>query len=190
MKKIAFLLFFGILSLVVDAQDFRASALYAVKNIAQPESTSNYLLTFDATTSIYQPEKSIAQENVYYKNIANSSFVASKKWNGKIYLISDALISFDWKIQSETKLISGYNCTKATAQNGQIVAWFTEGIPSNQGPADYFGLPGLILEVTTPKMTISCAKIALLPNTKEAIKAPAQGIKVTQKQFDELIKKK
>ena len=29
----------------------------------------------------------------------------------------------------------------------EVTAWYTPEIPINQGPADYWGLPGLILEV-------------------------------------------
>jgi predicted GIY-YIG superfamily endonuclease len=46
-----------------------------------------------------------------------------------------------------------------------ITAWYTPEIPINQGPENYWGLPGLILEVTDGKTVILCSKLVL--NTKE-----------------------
>ncbi len=63
-----------------------------------------------------------------------------------------------------------------------IVAWFTPQIPLGHGPSDYFGLPGLILEVHDGNLTYLASKIQLnpkdkieigLPNTKKAIKKDA-----------------
>ncbi len=190
MKKPFFLLFLLAISAMINAQDFQASALYSIKNLSQPENAQNYILTFDATTSVYQPEKSLPQDEVLYKNSSHLTRVQSKKWNAKSYLINDALIALDWKLESQTKVILGYSCQKATAQNGQIVAWFTPAIPTAQGPANYFGLPGLILEVATLKQHILCSHVQLLSQNKTPIQAPTIGQKITQKQWDELVKKK
>jgi GLPGLI family protein len=43
-----------------------------------------------------------------------------------------------------------------------ITAWYTE-IPVNQGPENYWGLPGLILEINDGKTVILCSKIVLNP---------------------------
>ncbi|MBQ0768286.1 MAG: GLPGLI family protein, partial [Bizionia sp.] len=36
----------------------------------------------------------------------------------------------------------------------EVVAWYTMQIPVNQGPGDYWGLPGLILEVSSGRTTV------------------------------------
>jgi len=41
----------------------------------------------------------------------------------------------------------------------EVTAWYTMQIPVNQGPAEYWGLPGLILEVNADRVTILCSKI-------------------------------
>ena len=41
----------------------------------------------------------------------------------------------------------------------EVTAWYTPQIPVSQGPGDFWGLPGLILEVNTDKTTILCSKI-------------------------------
>lgn len=72
----------------------------------------------------------------------------------------------------------------------QIVAWYTPEIPINQGPASYWGLPGLILAVNDDVTTIVCSKITLNPSEKLEIKAPTKGKKVTQAEYDEIAREK
>ena len=71
-----------------------------------------------------------------------------------------------------------------------VTAWYTPQIPVNQGPDKYWGLPGLVLEVNAGRTTILCSKIILNPSEKETIKAPSKGKEVTQKEYDEIVKKK
>jgi GLPGLI family protein len=47
-----------------------------------------------------------------------------------------------------------------------ITAWYTPEIPVNQGPENYWGLPGLILEINDGKTVILCSKIVLNPKEK------------------------
>lgn len=71
-----------------------------------------------------------------------------------------------------------------------IVAWYTPQIPVSQGPADYWGLPGLILEVSAGNTTMLCSKIILNPQEKTEIEAPKKGEVVTKKEYNEIITKK
>lgn len=48
-----------------------------------------------------------------------------------------------------------------------MTAWYTPEIPVNQGPENYWGLPGLILEINDGTTTILCSKIVL--NAKEKV---------------------
>lgn len=71
-----------------------------------------------------------------------------------------------------------------------IEAWYTMEIPVSNGPDKYWGLPGLILELHEGETTFLCSKIVLNPKEKIEIKAPKNGKKVTQKEFDEIQEKK
>ncbi|SEA60708.1 GLPGLI family protein [Flavobacterium gillisiae] len=71
-----------------------------------------------------------------------------------------------------------------------ITAWYTPEIPVNQGPENYWGLPGLILEVNDGKTVILCSKIVLNPKEKTVIKAPVKGKVISQKEYDETVVKK
>tara|TARA_R110002050_G_scaffold184989_3_gene318791 strand:- start:23702 stop:24574 length:873 start_codon:yes stop_codon:yes gene_type:complete len=72
----------------------------------------------------------------------------------------------------------------------EVTAWYTPQIPINQGPDVYWGLPGLILEISADRTTILCSKIILNPSEKETIKMPSKGKEVTQKEYDAIVKKK
>lgn len=72
----------------------------------------------------------------------------------------------------------------------EVVAWYTPQIPVNQGPGEYWGLPGLILEVSSGRTTILCSKIVLNPEEKEEIKMPSKGKEVTQTEYNQIVKEK
>lgn len=71
-----------------------------------------------------------------------------------------------------------------------VTAWYTPQIPVSQGPGEFHGLPGLILEVNSDKTTILCSKIVLNPDEKEDIKMPSKGKEVTQEEYNDIMKKK
>lgn len=71
-----------------------------------------------------------------------------------------------------------------------ITAWYTPEIPVNQGPDEYWGLPGLILEVNDGRTTILCSKIVLNPKEQVTIKEPTKGKEVSQKEFNETVMEK
>jgi len=77
-----------------------------------------------------------------------------------------------------------------TPKEVEVVAWYTMQIPVNQGPENYWGLPGLILEVNSGNKTILCSKIVMNPEEKEEIKRPTKGKEVTREEYNEIIKKK
>ncbi|WP_306354022.1 GLPGLI family protein [Flavobacterium sp. '19STA2R22 D10 B1'] len=70
-----------------------------------------------------------------------------------------------------------------------ITAWYTPEIPVSQGPADYWGLPGLILEVNDGKTMMLCSKIVLNPKEKIVIKKPTKGKKVSQEEYKRIMEK-
>lgn len=71
-----------------------------------------------------------------------------------------------------------------------ITAWYAPEISVSQGPENYWGLPGLILEVSDDKTTILCSKIVLNVKEKAEIKKPTKGEKVSPQEFADLMVKK
>lgn len=142
-----------------------------------------------------------------YKNIKDTSLVQAQEFYGKKFLVKDKLQKFNWVMSSESKQIGNYLCFKAIAtvptselawfdfswgdlqapssqSEGTIPmtaveAWYTLQIPIGHGPAEYWGLPGFILEVSAGNTTILCSEITLNPKEKVKIEAPDKG-EITQ----------
>lgn len=94
-------------------------------------------------------------EETYFKDIKNNIFRKEFSDGETIYSIKDKLEVLNWKLTNETATIKGYKCKKATTvvvskylnREFPAYAWYCEDIPVNDGPAFYWGLPGLIIEV-------------------------------------------
>ena len=69
-------------------------------------------------------------------------------------------------------------------------AWYTLQVPISNGPGNYQGLPGLILEINDGKKTIVCTEIILNPADKIKLQEPEKGKVVSQKKYDEIQKEK
>lgn len=151
--------------------------------------------------------------DVLYKNIQQNRFTNQTDLMGKTFLIQDTLFKRDWKLTNETKNIGEYTCYKATYTYSRdsknftigtdgsptetvkkeeivITAWYTPQIPVSNGPDDYQGLPGLIMEIHDGKRTLVCNKITLSQDGNFKIEAPDNGKKVTQKEYEEISEKK
>ena len=71
-----------------------------------------------------------------------------------------------------------------------VTAWFTPQIPVSNGPGEYAGLPGLILELSADRTTILCSKIVMNPKAAETIKPLEKGKEVTREEFNKIVKEK
>ncbi len=104
------------------------------------------------------------------------------------------------KKETETKTEAVKDTTKAKKTNftedwempkeNTITAWYCPEIPVNQGPENYWGLPGLILEVNDGKTVMLCTKIVMNTKDKVEIKPVTKGKEVTQTEYNEIVKKK
>lgn len=72
----------------------------------------------------------------------------------------------------------------------EVEAWYTPQIPVRHGPSEYWGLPGLILEVSAGETTMLCSKIVLNPSDVIEIEAPSKGSVVTKIEYQDLIQNK
>ena len=70
------------------------------------------------------------------------------------------------------------------------MAWYTLQIPLRHGPAEYWGLPGLILEVSAGNTTMLCSQIELNPKEKVEIEAPDKGKIITKIEYQSTLKGK
>ncbi len=125
-----------------------------------------------------------------YKNFKTKEYINSTTILTKPFLIVDTLQIPNWEITSETKEIGSYKTKKATAiiDGKKVIAWYSDEIPISDGPADYYGLPGLILRVKDEDNTYEAIKIS---TEKEfEIVKPTKGKKVNRDEFRKIEKQK
>ena len=137
-----------------------------------------------------------AGDNIY-KDISTKTYMKDANMFSKSYTVKDELPTYDWKITRETKTILGNEARKATFEkDGQITtAWYATKIPAKTGPENYWGLPGLILEVQTNLeqgpfkgekiITISDIKTSA---DKKAIEKPKSKSTITEAELEQLQK--
>ncbi|MDP2686274.1 MAG: GLPGLI family protein [Aequorivita sp.] len=72
----------------------------------------------------------------------------------------------------------------------EVTAWFTPQIPVSNGPGEFAGLPGLILELNVYRTTLLCSKIVMNPKDAENIEPPTKGKEVTRAEYVKIVKEK
>jgi GLPGLI family protein len=109
------------------------------------------------------------------------------------FLVENHLESRGWKLQAERKKIGEYVCMKALASmdGDEVTAWFAPEIPVPAGPAEYHGLPGLVLAVERLGETIFLAtSVDLHMPDPELLIAPMAGKRLSQKELDRIVEEK
>ncbi len=150
-------------------------------------------------------------KGVTYRNLAENLLLKESEIMGKLFLIKDSPKKPEWVLEKEVKNIGVYTCFKATIseeyeqpsfneETGEeeesvtktrtITAWYTLDIPVNHGPDEYWGLPGLILEVSDGKFSLMCTKVVLNPKKGVQIVLPEKGKEVTKDEFNKIQEEK
>ena len=183
-------------------------------HLVPTEKSTKMELFFDENLSLYTPsneidEKEVApnqsganvqimtmssdgSSNKVYIDRKSEVIIRSENVLGQQFLISDKLSKKEWKIINEQKDVLGYTCMKAEIQrdSSTITAWFSPDLPIAIGPANYHGLPGMILEISQPgeraSRTIQATSIEF-EEISEKIKMPKNGKKVNQEEFMKLL---
>lgn len=111
---------------------------------------------------------------------------------GECFLIENTLPK--WILKQETKMIQGFLCYLAVLINPgngkqSLEAWYTPKLPYQYGVMEYYGLPGVILELNRNTITITAIKIELNPIEGIEIIVPKNIKKLTQKDFKDLTRK-
>ena len=219
-----------------------ADRIKRIEEMMKSRLEKTFVLTFNKTASIYKEEAKLDQSasrggmrmmmvggagsGKHYKNSQTKASTKENEFSGKNFLIKDDLVTYEWKMEEETKMIGENLCFKATTvievpvrennfrfgrgnnnnaekeeetkeeSKGEVIelvivtAWYTLNIPVSHGPGDYWGLPGLILEINAGNTQMLCTKIVMNPKEKSEITEPKKGKVVSQKEYDVIIEGK
>ncbi|WP_075350375.1 GLPGLI family protein [Algoriphagus marinus] len=150
------------------------------------------------------------ENRLLYKNIGEQSFLEEEDLMGKQFLVYDSLPVYDWELTGNTKKIGEYEVQEAkyskivdskrfsmgmeemeiSKDTINVTAWFAPQIPVSHGPADFWGLPGLILELQNEGMTYIADRIVLNPSDPVAIEVPKKGEKINSEAYRALADEK
>jgi len=127
-------------------------------------------------------------DNIFYKDFTTQTTVEKRSLMEKEFLVEDSIRNVSWKlVDGETKTVAGHTCKKATGKSQMgldLIAWYAEDMNLPAGPAQFGGLPGLILALDVNQGEIVYVAKEIKATVKKAdIKAPAKGKKVTPAEF-------
>ena len=148
-----------------DLKDVLLEKFFARQKALAPDE-NYYTLKFDKDKSVFTTLNMMDSDGknkvfreltkgTYYTNITDKTVYRKSNFIGEnLILFYNKLPYEEWQIKNEKKIIRGYNCIKAETirrnEKGvktKVIAWFTTDINLNFGPKNYFGLPGLIIEL-------------------------------------------
>ena len=185
-----------------------------LKSINNSLDKLKYELKFNSTISYFDLEKSMSLDiekihrkaiskgkgkESFYTDIKTKTCIEINKLGGETFLVHNLKPNFE--LSKETKIINGYTCYKATTSEtahlsklnigmkdeiNEIIAWYTMEVPIQFGPLNFFGLPGLILELQYSNTTYTVVDMNF-SNKSIEINKPFKGKKVTAEEFEELI---
>ncbi len=198
----------------------------------QKMSQKTFILDFTKSESVYKEDRQLdapsrpqasgglmvmtvgggGGNDIMYKNVKEDRMANKVDLMGKIFLIKDKLVNYDWKLTGETKNIGKYTCYKAIYETEvenitvssvnddakqktetvkrTVTAWYSPEIPVSNGPQNYWGLPGLILEINDGRLTIVCTEIVINPAEKIEIKEPKKGKVVNREKYRKISREK
>lgn len=143
-------------------------------------------------------EMSSGGRGVTFKKLSENLSLRTADAFNQNFLVKDSITNYNWKISKESKEILGYEVRKAetiidSTQN--VIAWYAPKLPYKNGPAEYHGLPGLILEIETTdnsdeeKRKYIFKAISLkVDSDKKPIERPTKGKETNSKDFDKFLK--
>ena len=94
------------------------------------------------------------------------------------------------KTEKQNDSIKDSTTDDSEGEHLTITAWYTPQIPVSHGPAQYGGLPGLILELTNDNTVMLCTKVVMNPEKRIQISEPKKGEFVSRVEFENIVEVK
>jgi GLPGLI family protein len=128
-----------------------------------------------------------------YTSLTDGSYVEVREFLGRNFRIQSDPPSFAWRLTGEQASFLGYPVFQAVAEHEgtSLEAWFTPDIPVSAGPAQYGGLPGLILTLAVDSSRVTYTATAI--DTVSAVgkvAPPTDGSKVSREEYNKIVAEK
>ena len=184
----------------------------AMKDMIPEFNISKWVLLYSGDISLYQrvKESDLAATNssqggmqmrmnrenrIVYKDLSEEEIIDSRDFMQKQFLIKGFTATRKWKIGSKQKQILGYQCLEASCRpdtSTTITAWFAPQLTVQNGPVDYQGLPGMIMQIdiNNNERTITATEIKLEKIDPVLFVAPTKGKEISGEEFEKLRQEK
>lgn len=112
--------------------------------------------------------------HTYYKRLGSNEVIADSPMLKKGEGLKSSLSDHQWAFHDETKFVLGYLCRKATTSEGTLnyTVWYAESLPYPDGPDNFGGLPGLILQMERKGDIVTAVSINAQPSGTYIIQIP------------------
>ena len=162
-----------------------------------PETTISYFdFIGDTTKSVFKPGREtsydprgwriFANENVVYTDYQTNKTITQKPIYEETFLIEDSLANIKWKLTGDTRIIAGFECTKAVGiihDSVAVFAFYSDELLIPGGPESIHGLPGMILGMGIPRLhtTWFATRVEINGIDMSKVKPESKGKKTTRK---------
>ena len=141
-----------------------------MKKVAPRIVTDSFSLSFNKNNTYYSALKESQDKPFLFQILKAGSddFVAQdynsntsssiRNFFDKTFYIKDSIKNYTWKIGNEVRDIAGFECRKAITKicdSVVVVAFYTEQITPSVGPENFNGLPGTILGIAVPRLSLT-----------------------------------
>lgn len=138
------------------------------------------------------PERSDQERiMVAHTDLTTGSMVENRVFMGRTFLITGDRPPVQWRLTGEQSEFAGHLVMKAlaTVDSTEVEAWFTPQIPVPGGPAEYGGLPGMILSLSIDggRIIYSATAVRSMPVDEGAIRPPTQGQEVGRDEYEKIV---
>jgi GLPGLI family protein len=205
--------------LIDSTKSIKAKSMISKFNEIISEDVKNlmYVLKISEDYSLFQEKKSLKKgsgskatrnfassfggtKGTFYINQQDSTYINIREFSGTYFKVKTK--PKNWQIHpKDFKYVHKYKCIKATTVDtiinpkgvftSDVVAWFSPDLPGFYGPAGYFGLPGIILELHNGKISLEAKEIDFHVKKELPFHIEKEiGILVTEKQYDSIVEKK
>lgn len=125
-----------------------------------------------------------------YKDFKKEKFIEIRNITSKNFVFEIPRPKLKWKFMDSEKTIFNYKVKKAVVNFGgrSWTAWYATEIPISDGPYKFYGLPGLILEISDSKGDYTFLAKGIEKNTNK-INLPGNLISTTLEKYTKLVDK-
>ena len=169
----------------------RAKAKWKPAILIHNEDGSYYMLQdkMDSKTTQVNPNKKMtvkAGHKIYFNDFNTSNSYKEIHMHNEVVVVKDALSKYKWKLEPETKTIDNIKCKKANTVDGKgkkVTVWYTDQFGINNGPGDYYGLPGLVVYAEGGTYSYKLSKVNFSDKKIELQKPDDNGTQLSAEEY-------